>query len=738
MKLHRIKRPGTSILYSGLFLFACLLASLMMMSDALRDSSQFSRLYSGLLIFTTVGLFALVTLIFLNLRHLIRQRRKHVAGTGMTVRMIAMFTALSVTPVLVVYLFSIDFLHRGIDSWFDLRVEQALDDSLKLSRLSLDIRMRELLKQTEQMAEEISEISDAEMPFEIDELRTRTNVREITLLNRNGGIITSSSEDTTSVIPDRPSDTIILQLQQGGSYTGLDNAINTGLHIRVVVNIPGASVSNDSRILQALYPISDEVNSLTNSIQTSYIKYTELSYLREQLKLSFVLILTLVLLFSIFATVWTAFYFSKKHVTPIRDMAEGTRAIAEGDYHTQIPVTSNDELGFLVASFNEMTQKIAHARDAASHSQTEAETQQAYLEAVLGRLSSGVLVFDQNKILRTSNLSAGQILGIPIDSVTDESINEICLQYNYLEPLRETIQAHGNTDHDWREQITLFGNSGRQILMCSGTPHSLTQNENEGYIIVFDDITELIQGQKNAAWSEMARRLAHEIKNPLTPIQLAAERLRHKYLHTMDPADADILDRLTNTIVQQVDTMKDMVNTFSDYARTPEIKARAMDINALINEVLDLFTSLEQKTEIKLNLEPDLPLVNADVSRLRQVFNNLLKNAFDACEDNNNSVLNISSQRISKASTEYVEILIKDSGSGIESDIMAHIFEPYVTTKTKGTGLGLAIVKKIIEEHNGVVWLENNQDNPGVSAIIRLPIVQKENNRVNGKTGTTS
>lgn len=738
MKQLRIKRPGTFILYSGLFLFACMLASLLMMSDALRDSSQFSRLYSGLLIFTTVGLFALVTLIFLNLRHLIQQRRNHIPGTRMTVKMIAMFTALSVTPVLVVYLFSIDFLHRGIDSWFDLRVEQALDDSLKLSRLSLDIRMRELLKQTEQMADEISEISDAEMPFEIDELRTRTNAKEITLLNRNGSIITSSSEDTTSVIPDRPSDTIILQLQQGGSYTGLDNAIKTGLHIRVVVNVASGSVSNNSRIIQALYPISDEVNSLTNSIQTSYIKYTELSYLREQLKLSFVLILTLVLLFSIFATIWTAFYFSKKHVAPIRDMAEGTKAIAEGDYHTQIPVTSNDELGFLVASFNEMTQKIAQARDAASLSQTEAETQQAYLEAVLGRLSSGVLVFDQNKILRTSNVSAGQILGIPIDSVTGESMNEICLQYNYLEPLRETIQTHGNTDQDWREQITLFGNSGRQILMCSGTPHSLTKNENEGYVIVFDDITELIQGQKNAAWSEMARRLAHEIKNPLTPIQLAAERLRHKYLHTMDPEDADILDRLTNTIVQQVDTMKDMVNTFSDYARTPEIKAQAMDINTLIKEVLDLFTSLDQKTEIKLNLEPDLPLINADVSRLRQVFNNLLKNAFDACENNNNSVLNIASQRISKAGTEYVEILIKDSGPGIESDIMAHIFEPYVTTKTKGTGLGLAIVKKIIEEHNGVVWLENNQDNPGVSAIIRLPIIQKENNRVNSETGMTS
>ncbi|RKZ71370.1 MAG: two-component sensor histidine kinase [Gammaproteobacteria bacterium] len=738
-----MRKSGTVILYTGLFLFACMLAALLMMSDALRDSSQFSRLYSGLLIFTTLGLCSLVTLIFLNLRHLIQQRRNQIPGTRMTVRMIAMFTALSVTPVLVVYLFSLDFLHRGIDSWFDLRVEQALDDSLKLSKLSLDTRMRELLKQTNQMAKETSGISDAEMPFEIDELRTRTNAKEVTLMNRQGGVITSSSENTESVIPDRPSDTILLQLQQGGSYTGLDNTIRSGLHIRVVVNVTDINVVNNSRMIQALYPVSEEINTLTNSIQTSYIKYKELSYLREQLKLSFILVLTLVLLFSLFATVWTAFYFSKRHVAPIRDMAEGTRAIADGDYHTQIPIPSNDELGFLVASFNEMTQKIAQARDAAGHSQLKAETQQAYLEAVLGRLSSGVLVFDKNKILRTSNISAGKILGIPINSVTGESLENICLKYQHLEPMQKTILSHDNTEQDWREQITLFGKSGRQILMCSGTPHSITQDENEGYIIVFDDITELLQGQKNAAWSEMARRLAHEIKNPLTPIQLAAERLRHKYLHTMDQKDADTLDRLTNTIVQQVETMKDMVNTFSDYARPPETKTQAMDINTLIKEVLDLFTNLDQKTEIELNLETHLPMVNADVSRLRQVFNNLLKNAFDACEEITDSTLTITSQCISTAGTEYVEILISDSGPGISEDIMEHIFEPYVTTKTKGTGLGLAIVKKIIEEHNGVVWLENNKNKAGVSAIIRLPIMQKQDdnthsNNTNGKTGMTS
>ncbi len=682
-----------------------------------------------------MGLCLLVTLVFLNLKHLIHQHRSQIPGTRMTVRMIAMFTALSVTPVLIVYLFSLDLLHRGIDSWFDLRVEQALDDSLELSRLSLDARMRELLKQTNQIAEKISGISDTEMPFEIDELRARTNAKEITLLNRKGRVIASSSEDTTSIIPNRPSDIILLQLQQGSSYTGIDNTITTGLHIRVVVNVPDVSVTDNSRIIQALYPTSKKINMLTNSIQTSYIKYKELSYLREQLKLSFILVLTLVLLFSLFATVWAAIYFSKRHVAPIRDMVEGTKAISKGNYHAQIPVTSNDELGFLVGSFNEMTQRIAQAREAASHSRHEAETQQAYLEAVLGRLSSGVLVFDRNKILRTSNVSAGKILGMPANAMTGESLEKICLDYHHLEPMRDTILSHDNTKLDWREQITLFGNSGRQILMCSGTPHSVTKDDNDGCIIVFDDITDLMQGQKDAVWSEMARRLAHEIKNPLTPIQLAAERLRHKYLHSMNKSDIDVLDRLTNTIIQQVESMQEMVNAFSDYARPSEISTQTVDINILMSEVLDLFASLNQKIGVSLNLESGLPMVNADMNKLRQVFNNLLRNAFDACKNNTDSVLSVTTQRIKKTGAEYVEILISDSGPGIEKNIMGYIFEPYVTTKTKGAGLGLAIVKKIIEEHNGVVWMENNRNKLGASAIIRLPVIQTQDDSAKNKTG---
>ena len=718
-----MKLRSTFILGSGFILFAFMLGALLIMSSALRDSSQFSEFYSSAFISIILGLGALVLLILMNVKHLVQQWRLRAPGARMIVRTITMLTILSVTPVLIVYLFSLDFLRRGIDSWFDLRVEQALDNSLELSRLSLDTRMRELLKQTENIAEEIAALSDTDASFSIDEFRARSNAKEITLLTRQGKIIISSSQDASGIVPNRPSNTILIQLQQGGSYTGLDNSVDSELHIRVVVNLPAVNLANGGRIIQALYPISEEMNSLSDSVQTAFVKYKELSYLRTQLKLGSILILTLVLFFSLFAAIWTAFYFAKRLAAPIRQMAKATKAVAAGDYHMQIPLPSNDELGFLVASFNEMTQKIAQSREVAERSRYETEAQHAYLEAVLGRLSSGVLVLDQDQKLRTVNVSAGQILGLPVPEIVGSSLTEICTKYRYLEPFNTAIQSHSNAKSDWRTQLTFLGNNGHQILMCRGTPQSLSGgNSEEGYmIIVFDDITALVQGQKNTAWSEMARHLAHEIKNPLTPIQLAAERLRHKYLHTMQPADVDMLNRLTNTIIQQVETMQGLINTFSDYAKVPETRLEPVDVNALIHEVLDLFAGLDQQTEINLQLAPNISMVNADIDRLRQVLNNLLKNAFDAREYGKPLTLNIKTTRLFRSGSEHLEIKIKDSGLGLAESMTEHIFEPYVTTKSKGTGLGLAIVKKIIEEHDGVVWLTNNQSEPGVTVIIRLP-----------------
>ena len=710
---------------TGMVLFVFMLVSLLMMSDALQNSSRFGELYSGLLIFNTIGLLILAFLIALNLRRLILQLRQKVAGAKLTIRMVLIFTALSVTPVLILYYFSLDFLHRGIDSWFDLRVEKALDNSLELSRLSIEMRKKELLKQTEQYASEFAQINNAVAPFEIDDYRDRSGAEELILMSKQGTILASSLNNPNRLFPDRPDDAILLQLQQGNNYISLDTVHSTGLAFRVVVKVPPSGIENESRILQALYPIAGRMNKLADSVQTSYKKYKQLTYMQDQLKLSFILILTLVLLFSIFSVVWAAFYSAKKLAAPIRDLAEGTRSVAEGEYNTQLPVPSHDELGFLVASFNDMTRKIAKARDEVRLSQQEVEAQRTYLEAVLSRLSSGVLVLDMQKQLRTVNFSSGRILGIEVEKLLDKSLSDLSCEFAYLEQFLKIIDYHIEQGIDWREQVTLFGTSGRQILMCSGTSLSLSEAKEKVHVILFDDITALVQGQRDAAWSEMARRLAHEIKNPLTPIKLAAERLRHKYIGVLPPDQTETMDKLTRTIVSQVETMKDMVNAFSDYARKPELKTEEINLNSLIVEVVDLFSNLDTKADINIHLDKQLPYIKADPSRLRQVFNNIINNAFDAAGKPGQTILEINTHRVRDKEVDYIEVTIRDSGPGLSEDMISTIFEPYVTTKKKGTGLGLAIAKKIIEEHGGLVWLENNPDGPGVCAIIRLPVATK-------------
>lgn len=725
------------ILGLGIVLFFFMLASLLMMSNALQSPDRFGEYLSALIIFNTLGLLALVILISANVINLIKQVRHKVPGSRMTYRTVTMFALLSVTPVLILYYFSLDFLYRGIDSWFNLRIEQALDDSLELSKISLNERMREILKQTEQVAYEIRQKSDAVIPFEIDIYRNRLGATELTVMSRQGNFIASSFTDSNNLLPNRPNATILFQLQQGNNYIGLTSIDNAGFSIQAVANIPLSGMNREPRVIQALFPMSARINELATNIQTAYAKYQELSYLRDQLKLGFISILTLVLLFSIFSALWAAFYSANRLAAPIRNLADGTRSVAEGNYDKQLPVPGNDELGFLVASFNDMTKKISTARDEARNSQMEAETQKAYLEAVLGRLSSGVLVIDQDNNVRTVNISSSQILGIDTSNLVGRTVEQIESDFPYLEPLIKTIEYH-RADHkdDWREQVTLFGTSGRQILMCSGTVLSLTGDKEmttNVHVTVFDDITALIQGQKNAAWSEMARRLAHEIKNPLTPIQLAAERLRLKYIDPANPAQSEMLDRLTNTIIQQVETMKDMVNTFSEYAHTPKISQKYIDLNQLIQEVVDLYSTL-MKTDgvVEMDLAKNLPAIKADTGRLRRVFNNLLHNAFDATSGNMHTVIKVKTDFVSSHGLDFIEIRIKDAGTGIPEDLIDRVFEPYVTGKPKGTGLGLAIVQKIIEEHGGIVWLENNTDSPGACAIIRLPVVTSmQHNNVN-------
>lgn len=717
-----------------------LLGSLITMSDAIENSARLSRLYVPLLLINAVGLGTFIVLIGGRIRGLIRDLRERRPGSRLTLRMLTIFASLAVTPVLLVYGFSLDFLQRRIDSWFDLRIERALADSLELSRYALDQRMRDLLKQTEQLAYEFADapssapldlrelnkpsstmIANTTLPVDLDGLRGRSGADELVLLTREGGIVASSTL-ARDLVPNLPSEAILLQLAQGRNYIGLDPIRDATLAVRAVVHVPGVGVGADAKVLQALYPVAARINQLADNVQTAYAQYQELAYLRDKLKISFTMTLTLVLLFGIFSALWATFYSASRLTAPIRDLAEGTRAVARGEYGHELPVASQDEMGFLVESFNEMTRKIALASDEARQSREQVDTQRAYLEAVLGKLSSGVLTLDLDRTVRTANASASKILGIVLPPLIGQSLDAICTRYLYLRSFRDAVHAAlSHAAQDWREQVVLFGAGGRQVLMCRGTKLSGAAPDHSGHVIVFDDITALLQGQRDAAWSEAARRLAHEIKNPLTPIQLSAERLRHKYLGTLAPRDAEVLDRLTHTIVQQVETMKGMVNTFSEYARAPQIQPRLVSMNQLINEVLDLYRSVDRNAVFETQLDPAIPETEADPARMRQVLNNLIKNAIEAAEGGSAPYVKIRTRLVHQASHSFLELQVEDRGPGIPPSMRDQLFEPYVTNKPKGTGLGLAIVKKIVEEHGGVVWLQDNAG-PGVSAVIRLPL----------------
>jgi PAS domain S-box-containing protein len=730
-----IKRRATALAAVSL-LSISLLASLVLMSAAIQNSNKFGATYSVLLVLNSVGLLTFIALIAINLQRLLKQLRAREPGARLTLRMLVIFVTLAVVPVLVVYGFSLDFLRRGIDSWFDVQIDRALNDSLELSRAALDLKMRDLLGQTEQMAYEVGQGSRPPAPLNLDVLRNpgstiavnsgtliprdldllreRSGAEELTLLNRDGRLLGSSTE-ATAIVPNLPPNAILLQLRQGRSYIGLDPIRDAGLYVRVAVNVPEVSLGSGRNILHALYPVASRLNRLADSVESAYAEYNELAYLRNKLKLSFAMTLTLVLLFSIVTAVWAAFYSARRLVQPIRDLAAGTAAVADGNYETSLPVQSNDDIGFLVRSFNDMTRRVARAR-------REVETQHQYLDAVLGQLSSGVIALDETISVTTVNDSAREILGLKSAKVAGSPLVDIASEKEHLRPFVDGIVSLLTAgDGRWQQQIVIFRPSGRRVLMCRGTKMAITSPNSAGSVIVFDDITAIIKGQRDAAWSEVARRLAHEIKNPLTPIQLSAERLRQKYLKKMSADDARTLERLTTTIIQQVDTMKTMVNTFSDYARPPKITLEPTDLNDLVSGVVDLFKSASPDNTFTLSLDPNLSQIPADLNRLRQVVNNLVKNAIEASAKTPEPYVEVSTKLFSSDAETYAEIRIEDRGEGVNDKLSENIFEPYVTNKTKGTGLGLAIVKKIVEEHGGIVSLENNPG-PGAIAIIRLPI----------------
>ncbi len=732
-----------------------LIAAFIMMNAAAQNSALFGRLYSVLLLVNILGVVLLIALILLNLFHFMEQYRTRVMGTRLTLRLLVMFVVLAVVPVAVVFFFSIQTLNRGIDNWFDVRIERALDDALLLGRTALDALKQDLVKNTLEMAGELESIPVKQkvgsMRSELtllNALREQYNITELTLFTQDGKIIASVSEasfEPGTLVPDRPSDAVLAQARQGLTYSNLDAVGKAGLRLRVVVPVRSRDVGAPERVLQVLQALPPRYAKLGESVQSAFAEYEKLVYLRGPLKFGFTLTLSLIALLTLLIAVWAAIFSARRLASPIRELAEGTRAVAAGDYQKQIPVTSHDEIGILVESFNDMTHRIHRAQTQNKRSQQEAEIQRAYLETVLGHLSSGVLTFNQRLLLRTHNPAASTILGVDLKTGERKSLAWLAQHHPALQSFTEIVeQAAAAGESEWQTQIQLSVNNHRRTLMLRGTSLPAWRGKRGGYVVVFDDITTLIQAQRDAAWGEVARRMAHEIKNPLTPIQLSAERIRHKYLRQISDDERGGLDRATHTIIEQVEALKSMVNDFSEYARSAQMRSQPVDLNNLIRNVIELYKNgrglaaagvvpLHRAAEktgrgkalrsvaTKLELDADLPRISADPGRLRQVLHNLLLNARDALAATSKPVIRLSTRVVAENAHRFVELKVQDNGPGFREALLARLYEPYVTSKEKGTGLGLAIVKRIVEEHGGTIVAENLKEG-GACVTIRLPV----------------
>ena len=695
-------------------------ALLLFLLSKASSSSEFisGSSYTIVLILSGFFILSLIAIIANQIKKLFRNIKKDVMGSRLSMRLVISFTLMAVIPGLIVYLVSVNFLTRSIESWFNVKVESALDGGLKLGQKALDIMLTDLELKAERMALSLSSLPATSQYAALSDLREKTGVQDATIISDQGKIIAVSSNDAESFLPALPT---LIQLKQAENniYGKIEPITNKGLYLRVLAPINGTSVSNERLILQILQPVPNSLSTLAESVQDVFQDYQKLSYSRDSLKLIFSITLTLVLMLAILTAVAIGFLLSRKLSEPLALLAEGTKKIAKGNFKTMLPEKGKDELGVLVRSFNSMTRQLDQATQTSENNQIRLESARSYLETVLAHLSSGVIVINDAMEIKSFNIAASKILQVDLSKNKDQLLTSISNKNKLLKDFVVSIQEEIKTSNrkmqpEIIKQFEIRYEKNNQVLSLQIT--TLPQNKVNNYVLMIDDITMMIQAQRNAAWSEVARRLAHEIKNPLTPIQLSAERIKHKLGSKLNKDDTEILDKAVSTIVNQVDAMKTMVNEFSEYARAPKLNLESTDINETIIEISHLFENSGIK--ITTNLLKGLPKIKVDANMMRQVLINLIQNAQDAMINNTKKPsIKINTNKYKN----YLVLSIEDNGPGFSEDILKKAFEPYVTTKSHGTGLGLAIVKKIIEEHEGIIVVENIKSG-GAHINIQLPI----------------
>ncbi|MGJ8663157.1 MAG: ATP-binding protein [Marinicella sp.] len=701
-----------------LLLVVTLLTALYLLGMAIQGAEQFNRIYIWLFAASVLGVVILILIIIQRIVWLVLKRRNNEPGIQLTTRMVLMFTGLSLPPVIVVYLFATMLVNQYVDSWFEVETDQALKDAISLGNIFLATQTNTHLNTGKDIAAELAEIDPLNQGIYLDRLLDDSKATSLSIYSADGQLVSSNSIDPLKfVAPSLPQNTIN-EVSNNRLYARAEPTANEGLQVRVAVPInSNRSISlGQSRILQGLFPIPVEYESLAINIETQYHEYNKQNFQRQQLKNTFVIILSIVLLISVLLAMLRAFSSARRLVEPIKMLSEATDAITKGNFSKVIPVASNDELGLLVQSFNSMSTQIATSSALAHRAQSDAENQRAYLESVMSHLTSGVISIDNDFLIRLSNEATHKILHLGERSLINQNIDYIAMKNPTLVPLIDLIkQKVSDKTNFWQQEVLIAEDSLRRILLVRGSQISDAEMEGGGHVIVFDDQTIINQAQRDAAWSEVARRLAHEVKNPLTPIQLSAERMHMRFSGKLSKEEDEILDRATQTIVSQVENLKTLVNAFSDYAKPPELKKELGGLNRLINEMVDLYSLSHPGILFSVYLTEPEPRLLLDRGRMTQLLTNLIKNAQESV-DQGDIQISISTQ----VTKDYLLLSIQDNGHGFNPDIIEHVFEPYETTKQGGSGLGLAIVKKIVEEHGGVIIAKNHEQ--GAEISVQLPI----------------
>jgi nitrogen fixation/metabolism regulation signal transduction histidine kinase len=737
------------LLVSTVALTATLL--LVLLAAASANTEFFDRYYGWLyaaniavaLVFLTVVL-ALVIVIIVRLR-----RGKF--GTRLLAKLAFFFALVGVVPGAIIYIVSYQFVSRSIESWFDVNVETALTAGLNLGRGMLDASLSDLQSKGRLMAEQIASADAAGTTLTLLRLRDQFGVQEAMIVEPGRSmagaspemhVVAQASSNFSSLVPPDLPTPMMIEQARGRGYAGIEGEVDGdprehgskgALRLRVLQRIPDSNASllqPAERFLQLTQPVSPTLARNADAVQRAYREYQEKALGRTGLRKMYIGTLTLALFLATFTAMMLALALGNQLARPLFLLAQGTKEVTEGDYTPKREVKSRDELGFLTQSFNAMTRQLAEARLAVEKNRVALEHSKAYLESILANLTAGVFVFDRQFRLMTANPGAERIFRQPFQTQLGVALDHIVALSDFGGMVRKAFAdrdaASGDGEADrghWQQQfsVPVPGETDPLTLLVRGARlvseagSDAGDRETSGYVVVFDDISDVISAQRSVAWAEVARRLAHEIKNPLTPIQLSAERLQMKLSDKLAPADAEVLKRGATTIVNQVAAMKQMVNDFRDYARTPPAVLGNLQLNELVTEVLTLYGAGEGKSAIKVELS-ELPVIRGDATQLRQVIHNLLQNAQDA-------VAEVQQPRVvlETRTVEYgdpieagrprvaVRLTVSDNGPGFPARILTRAFEPYVTTKAKGTGLGLAMVKKIVDEHGARIDIRNRK-----------------------------